>query len=457
VRTRARAARLHCGILCRSRAAFAVAATLVAGRALAQNADGILLGTEAALTGGAVLATAHDAAGAYYNPAGLAALPASTLQVSGSAYQLSSVRLRSFVRTTLPWTRIDQTLSASDWTSVPSVAVYGLRASPRLGLALGVWVPASDSISLVSTVRSAGPLTAGGTVFQVDYTQQIALTQRDDRTYFGAAAGLEVRPGLRVGSAVFLVYERAEEFVDVFAGALTSSAQNGATASASMRGAPSQIAARLGAGLQWDVAPGWSVAAALKTPTQALANVGGETSVVQSASLLPGAPAAVEFHLAPSPVNGIAEPWRAAAGSSIEVGGASVRAEVDWQGPRAGRHGVVNGRAGMHRIATPDLSWGMGLFTDRSREEVRSGALAVDYYGVAAGVDYRPPPVRSARQPGAAWDVRASLAVRYALGVGEVERLQANPFTSTAASSTPSTARVIAHALSVNIGALMQF
>src|SRR6516165_6032428 len=109
-----------------SRAAF-VLTVLVAGRAGAQNADGILLGAEAALTGGAVLATAHDAAGAYYNPAGLAALPASTLQVSGSVYQLSSVRLGSFVRTTLPWTRLDQTLTATDWNTVPSVAVYGFR------------------------------------------------------------------------------------------------------------------------------------------------------------------------------------------------------------------------------------------------------------------------------------------------------------------------------------------
>ena len=157
---------------------------------------------------------------------------------------------------------------------------------------------------------------------------------------------------------------------------------------------------------------------------------GGETTVVQAASLLPGATPAVTFGLAPNPVNGISEPWRVAAGSAVALGGTSLRAEVDWQAPRAGRQGVLNGRAGLLRTATPDFAWGMGLFTDRSREVARSGALAVDYYGVAAGVDYRPPPVRAARQPGAVWDMRASLAVRYALGFGEVTRLEANPFTS---------------------------
>ncbi|HVI75184.1 MAG TPA: hypothetical protein VM683_09415 [Anaeromyxobacteraceae bacterium] len=439
-----------------SRAAF-VLTVLVAGRAGAQNADGILLGAEAALTGGAVLATAHDAAGAYYNPAGLAALPASTLQVSGSVYQLSSVRLGSFVRTTLPWTRLDQTLTATDWNTVPSVAVYGFRLAPGRGLALGIWVPTSESISLVSTVHSSGPLTAGGTVLQVDYTQQIAITQRIERTYFGAAAGIEVGPGLRVGTAAFLVYERAEDFIDIFAGALTSSTQNGATASASIRGAPSQLAARLGFGFQWDVAPACSLAAALKTPTLAIAIMGSETTVAQSASLLPGTAASVEFSQVPAPVNRIAEPLRVAAGSAVAIGGVSLRAEVDWQAPRAGRHGTVNGRAGLHRTESPDFAWGVGLFTDRSREDVRSGALSADYYGVAGGVDYRPPPVRSWRKPGAGWDVRTSLAVRYAFGTGEVERLEANPFTSTAAPTAPSTASIASHTLSVNLGALMQF
>jgi hypothetical protein len=165
----------------------------------------------------------------------------------------------------------------------------------------------------------------------------------------------------------------------------------------------------------------------------------------------------VEFSQMPAPVNRIAEPLRVAAGSALAIGGVSLRAEVDWQAPRSGRHGTVNGRAGLHRTENPDFAWGVGLFTDRSREDVRSGAISADYYGVAGGVDYRPPPVRSWRKPGAGWDVRTSLALRYAYGTGEVERLEANPFTSTATPPAPSTASVSSHTLSVNLGALMQF
>ena len=337
---------------------------------------------------------------------------------------------------------------------MPSVAAYGVRLSPRLGLALGIWIPSHEAISLVSTVRSVGPVTSGGQIVQVDYSQQIAISQTIDRTYFGAALGFALREGLRVGASAFLVYERFAEFLDLFAGALTSSTQNGATASASIRGTPSQFAGRLGLGLQWDVAPAWSVAAAVKTPALALVTVGGLTTVVESVSVLPGAPPSVEFAQSSSPVSRIAEPWRLAAASAVAIGDSSLRAELDWQAPQGSRHGVFNGRAGLLRTATPDLTWGVGFFTDLSREDVRSGSLAVDYYGVSGGVDWRPPPVRAARGPGATWDMRASLAVRYAYGFGDVERLQANIFGPASASST-APARV--HALSVNLGGIVEF
>jgi hypothetical protein len=379
-------------------------------------------------------------------------LPGATVQLSGSAYQLSRVQLRGFVRTTLPWASIDQSLTATDWSTIPSVVAYGYRLSARLGVAFGVWLPVSSSLSLVSTVHSAGPLPDSGV--QVEYTQQIAITQRLQSTYFGAAAGFALRPELRVGAAAFLVYDRQEQFVDVFAGALTTSIQSGATASASLRGAPSQLAARLGLGVQWDVAPTWTIAAALKTPALAIRTLEGFTTVVQSATLLPGASPAIEFTQGAAPVTGTAEPWRVALGAAVSAGSTCVRAELDWQSPRAGRAGVVNGRVGLLRAATPDLTWGAGIFTDRSRELVRSGSISVDFYGVAAGVDYRPPPVRSARPPGATWDVRTSLSVRYAFGWGEVQRLQANPFGAT---PTSSSSDVVAHALAVTLGALLQF
>jgi hypothetical protein len=50
--------------------------------------------------------------------------------------------------------------------------------------------------------------------------------------------------------------------------------------------------------------------------------------------------------------------------------------------------------------------------------------------------------------------MRTSLALRYAYGFGEVERLQANVFGPASATSTAPTN---VHALSVNLGGIVEF
>jgi hypothetical protein len=438
----------------------ALGAVVLTGRAAAQNADGVLLGTEAALTGGAVLATAHDAAGAFYNPAGLAAIPGSTLQVSGSAYQLQSLRLAHFVSTTLPWARLDQTVTSTDFSAIPSVGAYGYRLSPRVGAAVGVWVPAQNSLVLLSDVHSTGPFTAGGSTVQIDYTQRIALTQRIVRTYFGAAMGFALRPSLNVGVAGFLVYQREETFFDLSAGALaggTNPAQVGGTASVSIRGAPSAFALRLTAGAQWTLSPEVTIAAAVKSPAVSLVTLGSISTSVEFASLLPGSPPSIGVAIAQTTPDRIAEPWRLSVGAELGVLGASVRPELDWQAPEGGRRGVLNARVGLRRDVNADLAWGVGLFTDRSRERTGSGNLVVDYYGIAAGVDLRPPQVRAARGVGGTWDMRASLALRYSVGFGEAQRLTANAIESSGAAAPSANARVVAHSLTVSLGGTAQF
>jgi len=99
---------------------------------------------EAITTAGAVVAVTGDAATAYYNPAGLAGLEGPTVQVSGSAYSASVMRLGRFVETTLPWTKTDQSVRTTSLYSVPSVAAYGFRVRPGFGVAAGIWVPSHE-------------------------------------------------------------------------------------------------------------------------------------------------------------------------------------------------------------------------------------------------------------------------------------------------------------------------
>lgn len=428
------------------------------GRAAAQNADGILLGPEASMAAGAVLATARDAAGAYYNPAGLAALEGSSVQISGSVYEASSTRLSSFISTALPWTRVEETVTAVSAYSVPAVVAVGLRLRPGLGVAAGVWVPVHREASFVSSLRSAGPYAPGGSVTSAEYEQHLSVSQTADRTYFGAAAGLALSPRLRAGLAAFASYDSAEEFVSVFSAARTDSpvpGESGATASVALSGAPFQVAARVAGGLQWDVSPSLAVALSARSPSVALARGGTVSAVASGTALLPGAPPAVFFLYERGEALRLSEPWRLAAGGALALGPWSLRAEADWQAPRDGLSGVANARVGLLHDAGANVRFGAGLFTDRSRASDRAASTDVDYLGATAGASYRPPPVAAARARGEAFDLWTSLAVRYAYGRGDAQGLALDPFGTGAA--PPGSGPVEAHVLSLSIGGHVQY
>lgn len=439
-----------------TRRAIALLLACAAGAAGAQNADGVLLGSEAAVTGGAVLATTRDAAGAFYNPAGLGALEGTSVQVSASAYEASTVRLPGFVTTTLPWAQLEETVRTSTVYMIPSVAAFGVRLRGGIGVAAGAWVPTHREAAFTSDVQSSGPWTPGGLVTRADYRQTLSFTQRLQRTHFGAAAGLALHPRLRAGLAAFLAYDRAEEFLSLVASIATDSPvpeERGGTLTFAASGAPVQLAARLSAGLQWDVGPSLTLALGARTPSLPLARRGSFSTASTGAVLFPGIEPILYSAVSSAAPTRLEEPWRLAAGASTLVRRWSLRAEADWQASGGGRRGVWNGRLGALRDGG-DLRVGAGVFTDRARERPSPGELVADFYGVAAGVDYRPPLVRAARGDGG-WDVRTSIAVRYALGVGEVTGIALDPFGLGAAPPAARATRL--HAVSVSVGGLARF
>jgi hypothetical protein len=440
----------------RTSPSLALLALLLPCRAAAQNSDGILLGMEAATTGGAVVATAGDAAAAYYNPAGLAAVEGPSVQFSGSAYSASVMRLGSFVETTLPWTRTEQSVRTTSLSSVPAVAAYGFRVRPGLGVVVGFWVPSHEELAVASDLRTEGPWTPGGSVTRASYEQHLSISQKLDRTYFGAAAGLALGPRVRVGLSGFVTYDAAEDFLSLFAIATTDSPvpeERGGTVSVTSSGAPEQFALRFGGGIQWDVAPWLTLGIAAKTPSLVLARQGAISTSVLVTALLPGAPPSIVFAPAQGEPLRLMEPWRLTVGGAAIAGAFSLRAEADWQAPISGQRGVANVRLGALHDGD-DVRWGAGLFTDRTRNLLSSGGIAVDYYGATAGFFYRPPPVRTARARGGAWDVWTSLAVRYAYGTGEVLGVGIAPL---GGSQGPPSAKVRVDSFTFSLGGLVQF
>ena len=411
---------------------------------------------EAVTTAGAVVAVTGDAATAYYNPAGLAGLEGPTVQVSGSAYSASVMRLGRFVETTLPWTKTDQSVRTTSLYSVPSVAAYGFRVRPGFGVAAGIWVPSHEVVAFTSDLRSEGAWTPGGSVTHASYEQHLSVSQKLDRTYFGAAAGLAVAPRVRVGLSGFVTYDAAEDFVSLFAVATTDSPvpeERGGAVSITSSGTPTQLALRFGGGVQWDVTPVLTLGIAAKTPSVVLARQGAITTTTSLTALFPGVPPAIVFGQGQGEPLRLVEPWRITGGGAAALGALSLRAEADWQTPTPGQRGVVNARLGA-LFDAGHVRWGAGLFTDRTRNLASSGGLAVDYYGATAGLFYRPAPVRDARARGGVWDLWTNLGVRYAHGTGHATGVGAAPL---GGSQAPPSATVCVDTFSVTLGGLVQF
>src|SRR6186713_2487527 len=95
--------------------------TSVAVSAHAGNDDGVLLGEQAMITGGAVTAIVSDGASAWFNPAGLGHAQRNQLDVTGSAYGLNVYKTESLL--VLP-DGSSADAKVTDWVLVPSVLSY---------------------------------------------------------------------------------------------------------------------------------------------------------------------------------------------------------------------------------------------------------------------------------------------------------------------------------------------
>jgi hypothetical protein len=416
--------------------ALALAAPSVAP---ATNPETTPMSAEAALTAGAVLAGDDPAGGGWYNPASLAGIRRSSLQLGASAYSIARTELRGALVTVLPWGNLVEDARDTHYISVPSVLSLSTRVRDGLGVAIGVWTPYHASYSATIGGRASGAYPPpSGAGLTASYEQNYGLSHQWDDTWAGAAVGWQALPWLRVGATLQGAYSSSSQLLNLDTGLQTSSTnplEQGAHLNVNIRDDQSDLSTRALLGLQADVTDALRLALVLRSPVVRVVGWGKTTRVTSVAALLPGYGAQqgqLLEELRPSAGLSVVDVGRVAAGAAWTRGPWSVRLDGDW-GPalrrvRRQERASWNARFGALYRWSPDLLIGAGLFRDGARTRASEGALSLDVYGIAGGIDYRPAKVVEALGGGQSWDLTTGIAVRVARGVGRGPGMTVVPF-----------------------------
>src|SRR5215472_867377 len=217
--------------------------------ARAGNEEPFLFGDQAALTGGAVVATSRDAAAIWYNPAGLGQNQRVRLEVSASAF---TYRLRPIPRglaLDLPTTRAQESIQSSDIDIVPTSIAAVRQIADGVNLGVGVFTTEEDLTDFERTASTSDP------TMSLDVAG--ALTGTLIRYHAGPSIGWQASRRVRIGVSLFGVYESQHQFRKLFANAAMSGAYTSAFLQRLVDSRTTRLGLELLSGVQLDPGAGW--------------------------------------------------------------------------------------------------------------------------------------------------------------------------------------------------------
>ncbi len=420
------------------------------------------------MTGASNMAIVRGGGAAWYNPAGLHTSEINQFDLSVSAFVL---RVRDFsrvFRVKLP--SGDYFPEAEEITiqPIPSALVYERRFTRELTGALAILVTQADTLDLTGDLDRSETFPG--------QTEPTRLSARADistqlQTYrIGPGFSWEVTPRVRLGLATYVVYSSLRD-----SSVLRLVAQNSeATAEAlgSSRRRLTSFGGQAVLGAQWELGEGLAAGVTLRSPVVAFGQTGSissEASVLSSAAGFPGQEyATTDSPEIPATAGALAEPAQLVVGLAYKQERWWVGAEVEVTPPLVkpevaiDEGGEWNVRAGGRLWIGDDYSIGLGAFTDRdpTSRTFRTGEGIVDYYGGAAGFEWRSKYSIHEGESSRPLTFSTTVALRYALGVGDLESLVFAPRAATLdefRTIRPATERVYFHALTLQLGSSLAF
>lgn len=436
--------------------------TLTATVAHAGNDDEILVGNEAAMTGGAMTAVVNDGSSLFYNPAGMVGVVDDTIDVSGSAYTLRLYESPGIVENGAGDRGAG---SFSEVVIVPSAVAFVRALDNRVRIGLGIFTVKQSDLTLRAELMRPVTTTIPGTTAQ----ERVLLSQTSNTQLMYGTLGVAAAftPRINFGATISLTYVSVESSTQFGAGTIivddTNTPVGAGFVQDSVFFAIQGLGLRGGVGLQWAITEHWRLGVAIQTPS-AFFYASTQFDQVQTSA---SSDAVLGFGTVRDDNDGFGWDWFES--FRFRLGLAYRDADRWWisldvdaqpgitnEGIDVRRNFLVNARLGALYEVSSGWWLGAGAFTDLSPQS--KGDDFINFYGGTFGLRYR-----SDRRldPEAEEDedltFESVFAVRYAYGTGEVTAVRFEPAVNPAEPVQSFFAPIDVHELSLHVGAGLRF
>ena len=428
--------------------------TLFSLPAHAGNADSFYVSGEAALMGGAIVSTSDSGGSIWYNPAGLALLSGTRMDVNVSGYAVRFGATANF----------DSTVTGSKETRLSLLALDVVPAAFTLtrklgdvGVGFGVFVPSQRAVTLRTKLEA--PRDANGNSLEFGYDS----SSRFQEYHAGPGVGWSPFRDLNLGMSLLANYRTRVESTHV---AATVESSDEKTSWFRHNSLDSQgVGLERGLGLQLKSLRNYSWGFVVRTPAVRL---GEAVDSVESEVLTDSAGSienSVRFQRKFGVSTQVLTPFRFHSGVSRDFGEttASVEGSIllsfDNELFDLTERTTWNARAGMRTRVDDFWKVGGGVFTDRSPLEYPQlfQQTQIDYYGATIAVDWL-------RSYGVYSKGRhtlsepkillfgTTLSLSYAVGVGKVAGARVGPTSDGGIVLQQNVVDVLAHEITLHIG-----